>query len=98
MAESMVIGMMMLSATNYMSWKPRMEDILYAKDMYDLLGNEAREGAWYQLVEMQEQGEILFYMGPVVEARDAGTLGGGAGHSDESVVGRLVTRTRLECQ
>ncbi|KAB1224044.1 hypothetical protein CJ030_MR2G001320 [Morella rubra] len=72
-----------------------MEDIFYAKDMYDPLGNEAREGAWYQPVEMQEQGEILFYMGPVVQAGDAGTLGGGAGHSDGSVVGRLVTRTRL---
>ncbi|KAB1221446.1 hypothetical protein CJ030_MR2G013170 [Morella rubra] len=41
MAEGMVTGMMRLSASNYMSWKLRMEDILYVKDMYDPLGNEA---------------------------------------------------------
>ncbi|KAB1220841.1 hypothetical protein CJ030_MR3G023991 [Morella rubra] len=40
MAESMVTGMMRLSASNYMNWKPRMENILYAKDMYDPLENE----------------------------------------------------------
>ena len=39
----MVISMIRLSATNYMSWKPRMEDILYAKDMYDPLENEGKK-------------------------------------------------------
>ena len=39
----MVISMIRLSATNYRSWKPRMEDILYAKDMYDSLENEGKK-------------------------------------------------------
>ncbi|KAB1203690.1 hypothetical protein CJ030_MR8G025491 [Morella rubra] len=43
MAEGMVISIIRLSATNYMSWKSRMEDILYAKDMYDPLENEGKK-------------------------------------------------------
>ena len=30
-----MLGMVSLNATNYTTWKPRLEDILYVKDLYE---------------------------------------------------------------
>ncbi|GFY87494.1 hypothetical protein Acr_05g0011330 [Actinidia rufa] len=40
MAENNLGAMIMLSATNYALWKPRMEDILFCKDLHDPLENK----------------------------------------------------------
>lgn len=55
MTDSSSSSMIRLSASNYSIWKPKMEDILYCKDLYDLiLGDEAKpstmsEGDWKKL-------------------------------------------------
>ena len=36
-------AMIMLSATNYALWKPRMEDILFCKDLHDPLENKGEK-------------------------------------------------------
>ncbi|KAB1201810.1 Scarecrow-like protein 14 [Morella rubra] len=62
---------------------------------YDLANicYQAREGAWYQPWRCKARGDTVLH--GCGTSRGCGTLGGGAGHSDGSVVGRLVTRTRL---
>ncbi|GFZ02406.1 hypothetical protein Acr_15g0010140 [Actinidia rufa] len=40
MAEHNLGSMILLSATNYAIWKPRMEDILFCKDLHDPLENK----------------------------------------------------------
>ena len=67
----MVISMIRLSATNYMSWKPRMEDILYAKDMYDPLENEGKkpdefDEAKWKKINRKAIGLIRQWIGPEV--------------------------------
>ena len=40
MAENSLGSMIMLSAMNYVLWKPRIEDILFYKDLYNFLENK----------------------------------------------------------
>ena len=40
MAKNNSVAMIMLSAMNYALWKPRIEDILFCKDLYDHLENK----------------------------------------------------------
>jgi len=43
MVETNLGAMIMLSATNYALWKPRMEDILFCKDLHDPLENKGEK-------------------------------------------------------
>ncbi|GFS37024.1 hypothetical protein Acr_00g0049300 [Actinidia rufa] len=43
MAEHNLGSMIVLSATNYAIWKPRMEDILFCKDLHDPLENKGEK-------------------------------------------------------
>ncbi|GFS33426.1 hypothetical protein Acr_00g0028390 [Actinidia rufa] len=43
MAEHNLGSMIVLSATNYAIWKPRMEDILFCKDLHDPLDNKGEK-------------------------------------------------------
>ncbi|GFY90931.1 hypothetical protein Acr_07g0011270 [Actinidia rufa] len=43
MAEHNLDSMIVLSATNYAIWKPRMEDILFCKDLHDPLENKGEK-------------------------------------------------------
>ncbi|GFY90898.1 hypothetical protein Acr_07g0010940 [Actinidia rufa] len=43
MAENNLGAMIMLSATNYALWKPKMEDILFCKDLHDPLENKGEK-------------------------------------------------------
>ncbi len=43
MEESSTGSMIKLTASNFSIWKPRMEDLLYCKDLFDpVLGDEGR--------------------------------------------------------
>ena len=44
-AENSLGAMIMLSVTNYALWKPRMEDILFYKDLFDPLENKGDKPA-----------------------------------------------------
>ncbi|GFY82734.1 hypothetical protein Acr_02g0009740 [Actinidia rufa] len=55
MAEHNLGSMIVLSATNYAIWKPRMEDILFCKDLHDPLENKGekleatKDGEWRKM-------------------------------------------------
>ena len=46
MEESSGAAMIRLTSSNYSIWKPRMEDILYCKDLYAPIDGDMSEAEW----------------------------------------------------